>query len=275
MVNTSPNGHIYALSWYLDITAKEKWMLVTNEKMDLGFPIACKKRTGYSNIYQPFYTMFFNPAGHLSIDDAIETGIKKNHHLHITTETKPTKHSFKERVRQELSLDNFTYSENALRQVKKAVKNQLEFSYHESAAGVVKLFKDNKGKELKEYKTTDFSTLKLLIEKSIEKKHGFCAQVKTGNTILASGFFLTYGNRIIFLKGGVSDEGKDMGAMYFLMHHVMEDAKNKYRIFDFGGSNNKNVAVFYHRLGGKDVTYYEVEIDQRNILHKMIGKLRK
>lgn len=278
LVMDSPNGNVYSLSWYLDVVAPGKWAIMTNEKMDAGFPLAFKKRAGYRNIYQPFYTMFFNAMGNIDLDEAVEAIKQSYHHIHFTTESLPGKLPHRLRQRQELSLQDFTpsvYSENASRQIKKAEKNGLVFSFHDQAEEVVQLFKENKGGELKEYKQNHFETLGNLIAASQEKNHGFCAHVKSGGMVLASAFFLSFRNRIIFLKGGVNEEGKNKGAMYYLMHHVLEWSKDKYEIFDFGGSNNKNVAEFYRRLGGKDAVYYEIEIDRRNILHKIAGKLRK
>lgn len=277
MLNNS-RGNVYMLSWYLDVVAPNGWGLLTNEHLDGGLPLAFKKRTGYRNVYQPFYTMFFNPLNGLTIQQTIDAINKQYHFIHFNTEKDSNTLHERTRQRQEMHLGNFSfsaYSENAQRQVKKAEKNGLVFSFHNNAREVVDIFRHNKGSELKEYKKRDFDILEKLITASQHNNHGFCCHVKKDDSVLASGFFLTFRNRIIFLKGGVSEEGKNKGAMYFLMHHVIDWAKDRYEIFDFGGSDNKNVGDFYRKLGGKDVSYYEIIVDQRNLLQKIAGKIRK
>lgn len=291
LVSDSPQANIYSLSWYLDCVTNNSWGIITNTEFSTGLPIAFKKRTGYKNVYQPFYTMFFdviNPLG--EIDDYLKIIQNDFHKIHITTQSNCGKLKTKSRVRQEMALDeNFAknYSENASRQIKKAVKANLSFGFHSNAKEVVSIFKNNKGAELKEYKASDFKKLGELIELCIKHKNGFCAHATYNDEVLASGFFITYQNRIVFLKGGITEEGKKVGAMYFLMNKVMEEAvkrSTKYLVlstqyslltFDFGGSNNKNVGDFYRKLGGKDVAYFEIDIDKRNIFQKVIGKIKK
>jgi hypothetical protein len=285
LVNNSPNGNIYSLSWYLDAVTDGRWGIVINEDFSSGLPIAFKKRTGYKNIYQPFYTMFFDVAGNQKkIRPFIDAIANDYHHIHITTQSDSANIPNTHRVRQEMPLNaDFEkhYSENTKRQLKKAEKNQLHFALHENAAEVVKLFRDNKGRELREYKPADFTRLKNLIDEALNHKNAFCAQVTTGKTVLASAVFLTFQHRVIFLKGGVNEEGKEKGAMYYLMHNAIKhcfstrSAHSTVCIFDFGGSNNKNVAEFYRKFGGRDVQYFEIELDRRNLVQKAINKFRK
>lgn len=275
----SNNAYVYGLSWYLDTVCGEHgWGLITNKEITTGLPIAFKKRWGYKNIYQPFYTMFFdvvNPIG--SIDVYLEAIGTLYHHVHLTCQEKPLKFPSVNRIRQEMSMQNFdfkqSFSENAFRLIKKAQKSQLVFSTSTKSREVVNLFKKNKGKELKEYKNKHFTILNQLINECVKRKTGFCAHVEQDGEILAAGFFITFYNRIIFLKGAVNPKGKKNGAMYFLMHQVINQSKEIFNCFDFGGSNAKQVAEFYHKLGGKDVNYAEILIDQRTLLHKIIKKI--
>jgi Acetyltransferase (GNAT) domain len=278
-VNNSPDGNIYSLCWYLDVVTNNSWGLITNDEMTTGLPVAFKKRTGYKNVYQPFYTMFFDVINAVGDIDIYLNCIQNDFHkIHITTQSYNHNLIARSRVRQEMKLSvGFAknYSENATRQIKKAEKTELKFAVHTNAKEVVSIFKKNKGSELKEYKAADFRRLYDLIEACIKHKHGFCAHVTQDGKVQASGFFITYKNRIIFLKGGITETGKKNGAMYFLMHKVFENYHAEFEIFDFGGSNNKNVGDFYRKLGGKDLPYLEIDIDRRNILQKVIGKLKK
>lgn len=273
LVLSSPEKTIYQLSWYMDIISDGSWGIVTDENITTGLPIAFKKRTGYKNVYQPFYSMYFNVINPLcAIEEYLNVIGNEFHQIHITTQTKAK--NAKTRTCQVLHLKKgISYSENAERLIKKARKEGLEVFKHDNGKSVVDLFRKNKGAELKEYKPKDFERLEKLIDSSVKHKNGFCISVSKGKQVLASGFFLTLDDTIIFLKGAVNDAGKKIGAMYLLMDHVITESKSTYTVFDFGGSNNKKVAEFYHKLGGRDITYNEILIDRSGPIRKVLKKI--
>lgn len=261
----------------MDCVSENNWGIITNASYSTGLPLAYKKRRGYSNIYQPFYSMFSDVLSpQAQIDEYLETVKNDFDFIHFTSQNKSKKHTVSNRVAQFLLLNKYkgldSYSENGQRLVKKALKNELLFEKHSDANEVVSFFKNNKGNELKEFKPKDFLRLKKLISTTLEHQSGFCAHVKKGNEILASGFFTTYKDRITYVKGSVNEEGRKLGAMHFLLHSTIDSAKNAYSIYDFGGSNNKKLAEFYYKMGGTDFHYFEIKIDQENKLQKLLKK---
>ncbi len=278
MVQTFPHSTIYSLSWYMDLASEKKWGVLTDATMKCGMPIAYKKRAGYSNIYQPFYTMYTDIIKHAhSLDDYLRFLNERYDHVHFTSQFPSIQFQTKKRIRQEIILNEFNlkrdYSENAVRQIKKAEKNNVEIHLHTKAEEVTRFFKTTKGKLLKEYKRKDFTILTKIIQESIKRGNGFCAHAVYDNQIVASGSFLKFNKRITYLKGGLNEIGKENGAMYYLIHKVITEHCDNTEVFDFGGSNAPKVSEFYRKLGGQDIEYNEIIIDNENKIQKLIKKL--
>lgn len=276
---------VYAYSWYMNIVSS-KWGIVTNHNQKVFIPIAFKLRPGYKNMYQPFFCMFTVPVN-INEEDLVNFLEVLQHNfthveLHLPFKYKgplPAGMEATERIRQEVKIDSYTrikknYSDNAIRSIKKADKAELELKYDIEPETVVKEFSQNKGADLGDIKPDDLKRLNQLITTAIKNKAGFTVGCYSGDELLASAFFLTHDNRLIYLKGSVNDAGKKQGAMYFIFDSVIKEMGNNFLILDFGGSNVKSVADFYHRLGGKDVTYTRIQSKPRGMT-KLVSTLKK
>ena len=87
----------------------------------------------------------------------------------------------------------------------------------------------------------------------------------------AAGFFMKYKNRYVFLKSGVSGEGKSYGYMHLLFDMFIKKHSGAGILLDFGGSSVESVARFYKNFGAKDCVYLQV---QRNRLPKLLKWLK-
>ena len=94
---------------------------------------------------------------------------------------------------------------------------------------------------------------------SNEQAKTFCwAITNENNEHLAGAFFMEINNRIIYLKGFSSEEGKKNGAMHFLFDAFIKSQSNQNKVFDFGGSSVVSVARFYKNFGAADCLYLHV-----------------
>jgi hypothetical protein len=260
---------VYALSWYMD-TVAPKWGIVSNSNQKVFLPIAYKSRTGYKNVYQPFFTMFTIPVN-INGDDLffyLQT-LQENFdyteiHLPFVYNGKlPSGMTAAKRVRQEMRIDSYplireNYSDSVVRSLKKAEKAELRLEYNIKPEDVTTQFFNNKGPGLDDIKTDDIKRLNRLIAAAIKNNAGFTVGCYSGKELLATAFFLTHGKRLIYLKGSVNETGKNSGAMYFIFDAVIKEKGNDFAMLDFAGSNVTNVSEFYHRLGGKDVPYTRI-----------------
>ena len=146
------------------------------------------------------------------------------------------------------------YSTNAKRQIKKGFKNELQVIEAEDLEAFISLFKGTVGYKLK-FTEDDYSRLKTLMEFGLANNSGKLLLVQKGDEVLAMGYFFIQNKRITYLKGASTIQGRDTGAMYYLMDFVIKEYAATNRIFDFGGSKIASVAEFYKKLGGVDQTY--------------------
>ena len=101
----------------------------------------------------------------------------------------------------------------------------------------------------------NYSRLHKLMNVGLHLNKGRLMTVQKGDEVLAMGYFFIQNNRITYLKGASTLQGRDSGAMYFLMDYLINEYSSTNRVLDFGGSKVSSVAEFYKRLGGVDKTY--------------------
>ena len=111
----------------------------------------------------------------------------------------------------------------------------------------------------------------LLIELK-QRKLGKIYECWLENELVASACFSITNNRIIYIKGGSTPRGREVGAMHLIMDEVIHLNSNSNFIFDFGGSSIEQVARFNHSFGATDYEYPRL---YRNNLPFFVKLLKK
>ena len=132
---------------------------------------------------------------------------------------------------------------------------------------IVNLFRTTKGDELEVFKIENYKILIKLMHVCLEKKKGQSFGVYDEDKLCAAAFFMFSNNRFVFLKSGITDEGKAKGAMHLLFDYFIRENSNKSYVLDFGGSSVENVARFYKNFGAKDCVYLQLK---KNNLPKLV-----
>ena len=146
------------------------------------------------------------------------------------------------------------YSTNAKRQIKKAIKNELKVTETRDLEVFMPLFKETVGDKLG-FLEDNYSRLHKLMNVGLHLNKGRLLTVQKGDEVLSMGYFFIQNNRITYLKGASTIQGRDIGAMYYLMDYMIQEYSKSKRVFDFGGSKVSSIAEFYKKLGAKDQTY--------------------
>ncbi len=271
-IENSINGYIYAYSWYLNIVAGE-WDAIVEDNYVRVFPLPYRKKYGIKYIYQPPFTQ------QLGLFSSTLQGLAKLHEfiIAIPKEFKLVEinlnkfyqlHSRKEyflventNIELELTADYKTltskYSKNLKRNIKKAHNNNLQLNKHVKPEDLISLFKANKGDELKIYSHDDYVKLGRLMYMLLHKGKAIIYGAMSGeNNLLAAAIFLRDHQRYIFLFSGLSNKGKEMAAMPFIINEFIDEFSYSQMILDFEGSNNTNLARFYKSFGAKEFKYY-------------------
>ena len=177
-IANSANGMIYAYSWYLDIACPDWEALIEND-YEFVMPLTKRKKYGVNYLFPPFFTQQLGVFSRNQISEEklkeflnlIPEGIK---FIEINLNTQNTvfsgNFSVKQNLTYELDLSAAyeemykSYSDNAKRNLKKAEKNNLIFSNSIPADEVMKMFRQNRGKEISSLKERDYETLKALMK---------------------------------------------------------------------------------------------------------------
>jgi hypothetical protein len=271
------NGIVYAYSWYLDIVSPS-WDALINEDYKSVMPLTWRKKYGIKYLYQPFFTQ---QLGVFSVEKS-DTDLVQKFLGEI-----PEQFSFVEiclntfnnfslsgiNVKQnrthELDLiesyENIAknYSDNLKRNLKKAWNNKLKIVLVNQPDPVIKLFRENRGANVSNLKERDYKTLKILIHQAIERGKAQIIQVMNPqNELCGAAIFMESNNKVVFLFSGLSEEGKNLNAMPFLIDSFIRQNAGKNITLDFEGSNDLNLARFYKSFGSKECHYPQLKINR-------------
>jgi hypothetical protein len=275
-INHSFNGNLYGYSWFLDIVAGEWDALVEND-YERVFPLVQRKKFGISYIYQPFFTQQLGLYSTTKLDaEVLGTFIKtipkkfKQVEINLNTLNKAEGPSIKliPQLNHELDLIHSYeiregYSVNLVRNLKKPEKAGLAISKNIKPDDIIDLFRKNRGKEITHLGDKDYLKLKRIaytcMYKGIANIQGVYDQ---HNQLCAGAFFILSNNKAIFLFSGLSEEGREAGAMPFLIDSFIREHAGRHLTFDFDGSNDPSLARFYKSFGSKECTYQRIEINR-------------
>lgn len=293
-IRHSVNERIYAYSWYLNIVAPD-WSALILDDYQAVFPIVHKKKWSVTYAFQPHFTQqlgLFTPL--LITPELVESFLSKLFELFPFVQINLNAHnnlpssfhfSFsKSNYELDLispyeSLRN-SYSKNTKRNIKKAHKAGLNIFKNLKPELVSEMFKKDRGSRLKVYSESDYLTLNQLIYKAISRgKAEVWGAYSKYNTLIASAVFIKDSKRFTFLFSGNSKEGKENGAMFFLIDSFIETHAENKMILDFEGSMDQNLARFYKSFGSQLVKYPHVYRNKLpfyiNILLFFKNKVRK
>lgn len=272
-IHNSKYPSIFAYSWYLDAVCANWGALILND-YEVVFPFAFNRKWQISYIYQPFFTRYFGfyspelcsadlKQQFLESIPSIFKDVKLC--LNSSEENVPRNYKKEQRRFQALELgrpyDDLkkNFSENTKRNIKKAVKANLEIRYAIPPETVVNLFKETKGEELSTFNDMDYKRLNVLMKNCLERKCGETIAVYDKENLNAAAFFMYSDGRFVFLKSGVTNEGRGAGAMHFLMDAFIQRYAGQQKVLDFGGSSVESVARFYKNFGAIDYVYLQIE----------------
>jgi hypothetical protein len=276
-INRSFNGNLYGYSWFLDIVGGEWDALVEND-YERVFPLVHRKKFGISYIYQPFFTQQLGLYSTTKLDaEALGAFIHaipskfKQVEINLNTLNKTGESAFRTipQLNHELDLIHSYeqirkgYSENLARNLKKHEKAGLSISQNIKPDDIIDLFRNNRGREIGHLGEKDYLMLKRIaytcMYKGIANIHGVYDQQ---NQLVAGAFFIQSNNKAIFLFSGMSRQGREAGAMPYLIDSYIRQHAGRHLTFDFDGSNDPDLARFYKSFGSKECVYQRLFINR-------------
>jgi len=268
-IASSDNPLIYGLIAYLDIVAKDWQGLVweDNDQYVAVFPLPIGVRYGIKYVYPPFFIQQLGLFTRGNNRDELEKEAfdflnGKINFIELYVKGRGILGT--KRRNCTLLLNNsydslrLNYSSNHKRNLKKAHKANLTVECRVNISEIVNLFRLDKGAHLDTLQNQDYKNLQnIAIE--IESE---CYGVYSDGKLICGGLFLKFKDRITFLFSGNSEEGKNKGALFFLLDHLISINANKQIIFDFEGSENDGLRRFYLGFGGELEIYRFIRVNK-------------
>ena len=272
-IAASANGLMYAYSWYLDIVCPGWEALVTDDHTSV-MPLTAGKKYNIHYLYPPFFTQQLGVFSkklprekEVSEFLAAIPGKYRYIEVNLNSHDPYSGDSFrvKKNINCELTLAApyekifHGFSENAKRNIKKALKNDLRLIEDVPLREVIRLFRANRGKEVRALEDVHYRTLEKLVRACKQKKMAQVMGVMCEGALCAGAVFLEDKARSIFIFSGMNETGKKNAAMFFLINEYIKRNAGRDRILDFEGSNDKGLSRFYQSFGSKECVYLQVK----------------
>jgi hypothetical protein len=284
-IENAENGIIYANSWYLDIVSPN-WNALILDDYAAIMPIPVRTKYGLQYLYTPKFIQQLGIIGDdtsSKILDSFIVSIPKSF-LHINlnlNEQNSTLNSdfiFQKRNNFKLPIDKpyvtirNGYNRNCIRNLASAEKSKLMVLENTSPEEFSSFIKRNLTDQLKNFSNKDFIMLQKITTECIKRNVGEIISVcDEAGRLVATGSFLHSKNRLIFSVCASSPVGKKTHAMYMLVDHQIKKFAEKYKWFDFSGSNIKGVAYFNSTFGALPVSYNSLIINRLPLFIKVIS----
>lgn len=288
----SPDGLVYAWSWYLDVVHPD-WEALVEEDYETVMPLTGSKKYGINYLFQPFFTQKFgvfskNEASKEKIEQFLKAIPEKFKfaEFRISGGIKGVKgingaaiinhRNIELALNQDYSVIAENYHSNTKRNLTKAQKQGLTIVESAEPSVIIELFRKNRGKEIKQWGDKEYNRLLNLVEAA--KNHDACLVLgvqNTDNQIIAGAFFMTSHNKIVFLFSGSDESNKELHGLSFLLDFVIENYSGTDFILDFEGSDNDGLARFYMGFGGEEKYYQELRLNKLNNFFNFALKILK
>ncbi len=252
---------IYAYSWYLDVVSPN-WCALIEDDYKSIFPIPIQKKLGIFYISQPLFTQqlgLFSCEDPNNVDVFLRAIPKRiwirSLQIHNRLDNAKIRDNFELDISSDIEIIRKEYSQNVKRNLKKAKKNNLEIKECSNDL-LIQLFKQNKGKAVKELDREAYVTLSKLLEIIQQKEKGECFGVYKQEQLISAAFFSNCLGRSIYLFSASNSSAREIGANHFLIDNYIAKYKKDSLILDFEGTMIPTLARFYASFGATKKHYF-------------------
>lgn len=279
-IDQSFNGIIYAYSWYLDIVS-ENWEGLVEDDYKRVMPLTSRSKLGFHYLYQPAFTQqlgVFSSTEDLSekviLNFLMQIPAKyKLIEVNLNAESKVDhKELYLRKYKTEEYLTHYLdlnkdyeslrkgYSKNIVRNIQKSKGAEIQIEKNNNVLQLIDLFKQNKGREIRNLKKDDYKNLNNLVSFLILQNIAEVWNALTSEKELCAGIiFITYHNKAIFLFSAISEKAKNTGAMAFLIDSFIRENAKRNLVLDFEGSNIPGLKRFYKSFGAEEIKYIHLK----------------
>lgn len=274
-IENSLQGKLFAFSWYLDIVA-DNWDVLVFGNYRAVMPIPWRRKYGIKYVYPPFWVLelgVFSLNDEIKIDDFFS--VLQNHFRFVKINLNAGnfgRSDFLKQYNREFQFLNLNkpyqklfdnYRKDRKKDINKAKNSNFVIKWNDNPEKLIQLFKDNVGQRTPNILAKDYSNLKKVIEKCIEKNAGEVLSIYNDkNKLVASGFFLNHKHTVTILCSSTDFKNRKNGENTFLIDSAIQKYTSGYEFFNFGGSSIQSVAKYFLSFGAKTLKYPELKINK-------------
>lgn len=258
---SSANHLGYAYSWYLDIVSPG-WEALVTDDYEFVMPLPVKRKYKIPYLVQPVLTQQLGIFSKEEINDEVIQLFIKNI-PYYSYELNMNERNFNTEVTKlpnyVLKLDNpyeniqQKYSKNTVRNIEKALKNNLRVVDEIGIEEFIHLFLQVNPQAAALVK----STYKPILTTGAKNKMiTISGAYNIKNELIAGICHFFAGKRIVCLLPVSNAEAKKTSAMFLLIDSLIRTFATTDKIIDFEGSKIEGIARFYKGFGAIDQPYY-------------------
>ena len=281
-IEQSPDGLVYAWSWYLDVVHPD-WEALVEDDYDAVMPLTGGRKFGINYLFQPFFTQKFGVFGKKEvtkekIEEFLEAIPKKFKfaEIRIYGDGGEKHRNIELNLSEKYDVLAENYNSNTKRNLAKAKKENLRVVEDADSSAIISLFRRNRGSDINKWGDKEYNRLLNLVEEA--KNHEKCMVLgvqNTDNQLVAGAIFMISHKKIVFLFSGSDESNKELHGLTFLLDHVIKKYSGTNFILDFEGSDNDGLARFYKGFGGEEKFYQEVKFNKLNKFSNFALKILK
>ncbi|MBS1569787.1 MAG: GNAT family N-acetyltransferase [Bacteroidetes bacterium] len=262
------NASWYGLFSTLEATAPG-WEALVDTETGAQMPLPRRGKFGINYLFQPFLVQDLGP--YMPAPDMrqaaqfvraiparyryadIQLAIMELPHLRQLRTAQRINHVL--RLDRPLDALRTGYSENHRRSVRKAQQQGVRVESRVEGANVASFLERSEQFKAWRVDRAGRNAMRRVLAETEATGTGFGRMVLHGQVPVAAGWFVRYGNRLIFLKGLATPEGRRMRAMHGLIDQVIAEHAATGTVLDFAGGNDLQLARFYSGFGADPVVY--------------------
>ena len=274
VVSHPSTASVFAQTWYLDACASP-WDALVCGDYEAVLPLFHRRKYGIRYVYPPFFVAQIGILGDLSHAPAVSEWLRDiprcyryvelifNAENPIASDLRlPQKQhqTFLLNLNSPYALLREAYHQNHRRNLKKAEECQLQVVRSVEDREVVQMFRNQWGSDKRVgFREADYERLLWLLP--LLRQHNaletWGVTDAQGNICAAAFFPYMYG-RYTFLFSGRAAASQQNRAMFFLIDSFVRQHAGQECLLDFNGSNNPQIAQFYHGFGAESQVYTQI-----------------
>lgn len=286
-IENAANSRFYANIWHLD-RAAVVWDALVWGDYEFVMPLPIRKKMGFTYVYQPLFCQQLgifpqptNQIAELFYNALFDKYSYSDMHLNSQNPSIQKHGEMEFLSRQNFLLDlkyNYKslargYSTNTKRNIAKAVGNNLQFI---TGIRLEEYLAFKQANLIGKISRKDIEKLKSIIAFGQYKGLGEIYGVYSAeNELCAAVYFCRWNDRVIYLNAVTNENGKTLGAMYFLVDNFIRANAEQDLKLDFEGSMIPGVARFYGGFGATAETYFQLKINRLPLPFKWLKRIRK